>query len=212
MHVSSPRATAKATDAGVVAASPVRRRRLTRQDWSETALRMLADGGVGAVAVEPIASALGTTKGSFYHHFSSRDELLVAALALWEHQHTVEVNAGVDAATADPREQLRLLVRRAIGMAEQDPIGLTLLATADHPLVAPVLARVTAARVDYLTAIFGRLGERRTSARRRALLAYSAYLGHSQLAHSTPGVLPHGTAARHAYLDLVIDALAGPRG
>jgi hypothetical protein len=44
-------------------------------------------------------------------------------------------------------------------------------------------------------------------ARRRALLAYSAYLGHGQLAHSTPGVLPATRAGRCAYLNDAIHAL-----
>ena len=38
-------------------------------------------------------------------------------------------------------------------------------------------------------------------------LAYSAYLGHGQLAHSTPGVLPATRAGRRAYLDDAIRAL-----
>lgn len=43
--------------------------------------------------------------------------------------------------------------------------------------------------------------------RRRALLAYSAYLGHGQVAHSTPGVLPATRAGRRAYLNDAIRAL-----
>ena len=41
----------------------------------------------------------------------------------------------------------------------------------------------------------------------RALLAYSAYLGHGQLAHSTPAVLPATKAARRAYLNDAIQTL-----
>jgi AcrR family transcriptional regulator len=186
-------------------ASP--RRRLDRKDWAEAALSALSRGGLAAVAVEPIAQRLAATKGSFYHHFDNRDDLIGAALELWEQQHTVQVNAEVDAATDDPRERLRLVTRRAIRMAETDPVGLTLLASADNPLVAPVLERVTVVRLDYLARLYRLLGHQPATARRHALLAYSAYLGHVQLAHSTPGVLPRSQAARHAYLDLVLAAL-----
>jgi AcrR family transcriptional regulator len=164
------------------------------------------------VAVEPIAVRLGATKGSFYHHFTNRDDLLEAALELWEQQHTVAINADVDAASDDPRERLHLLIRAAIRMAETDPIGLKLLASADHPLVAPTLMRVTAARLDYLTRLYGQMGQPKAAARRRALLTYSTYLGHIQLTHSTPDVLPRSPAARHAYLELVVAALLAPQG
>jgi AcrR family transcriptional regulator len=189
-------------------ASP--RRRLGRDDWVAEALAALSAGGVTAVAVEPIAQRLGSTKGSFYYHFANRDDLLEAALERWENEHTRAVNAEVDAASDDPRERLELLIRAAIRMAETDPIGLKLLSSADHPLVAPVLARVTAARLDYLARLFRQMGHPRAAARRRAVLTYSAYLGHIQLAHSTPGVLPRTHSARHAYLDVVIAALLSP--
>ena len=140
---------------------PRRRGRLDGPDWAVEALAALSRGGVAAVAVEPIAARLGATKGSFYHHFTNRDDLLGAALELWELQHTVAVNADVDAASADPRERLYLLIRAAIRMAEPDPIGVKLLASADHPLVAPTLKRVTAARLDYLTRLYGQLGQPR---------------------------------------------------
>lgn len=196
----------------MVMATPTARagRRLSREDWAAAALRALAYAGVAAVAVEPIAQQLGTTKGSFYWHFASRDELLQAALGRWEREHTLEVNAAVDAESADPHERLRALVSRAVRMAERDPVGVTLLASADHPMVAPVLERVTRIRLEYLTRLFQELGLSAEAAQNHALLTYSAYLGHAQLAHSTPGVLPASTEARRQYLNLVLAALAPP--
>ena len=62
-----------------------------REDWAAAALAAIADGGLAAVAVEPLAARLGTTKGSFYWHFANRDALLAAALALWEETTTTDV-------------------------------------------------------------------------------------------------------------------------
>jgi hypothetical protein len=112
--------------------------------------------------------------------------------------------------TADheaPASQFRRLVVGVIERAEQDRVGPALLASATHPAVAPVLKRVTAARLNLIAAVLRRLGFPRAEARRRALLAYSAYLGHGQLAHSTPGVLPATRAGRRAYLNDTIHAL-----
>lgn len=168
----------------------------------------MSRGGLAAVAVEAIAKRLGVTKGSFYYHFTDRDDLISAALEIWERRHTLEINAQVDAASDDPRDRLRLLTWLAVRMAEADPIGLTLLASADHPLVAPVLGRVTRNRLHYLARLFRQLGQPESEARSSALLTYSAYLGHIQLAHSTPQALPRSAADRHAYLDRVLTLLA----
>lgn len=195
------------------------RRRLTPADWADAALAAIAEGGLAAVAVEPLAARLGTTKGSFYWHFRSREALLEAALARWEEQTTTAVLDEIGRVTEGPAAQLRLLIIRVIGMAEQDSIGPALLASARHPAVAPVLARVTRTRVDGITALFTGLGFTPEQASSRALLAYSAYLGHAQLAHSTPDVLPRTRAGRRSYLDHALRALTsdlgladGPRG
>ncbi len=189
-------------------ASP--RRRLTRDDWASAALTAIAEGGLAAVAVEPLAAKLGTTKGSFYWHFPNRDALLDAALAVWEEATTTTVLARVDESSDDPEDQLQLLIELVVAMAERDPVGLALLPHASHPVVGPALERVTRARIQGTVRLFARLGFRPAQARRRALLAYSAYLGHAQLAHSTPGVLPVTKASRREYLDHVLRALATP--
>ena len=183
------------------------RPRLTPGDWVAAALSAIAEGGLAAVAIEPLAARLGATKGSFYWHFANRDGLLEAALASWERQTTTEVAARVRAAAPDPAGQLRLLITEVARIAETDRVGLALLASAAQPAVAATLDRVTRHRLAILVTLFGELGLPAATARRRALLAYSAYLGHAQLSHTTPEVLPRGRAARHSYLDDVITTL-----
>lgn len=183
------------------------RPRLTPDDWVAAALSAIAEGGLAAVAIEPLAARLGATKGSFYWHFANRDGLLEAALASWERQTTTEVAARARAAAPDPAGQLRLLITEVARIAETDRVGLALLASAAQPAVAATLDRVTRHRLAILVTLFGELGLPAATARRRALLAYSAYLGHAQLSHTTPEVLPRGRAARHSYLDEVITTL-----
>jgi AcrR family transcriptional regulator len=184
------------------------RKRLTARDWTAAALAALARGGIAAVAVEPLAASLGATKGSFYWHFDSRDALLEAALREWERTDTDDVIALVEA-EPDVRHRLRRLLTVALGGHAGRPgerVELALQPTADHPLVAPVLARVTARRLGYLTELFGALGFAPVEARQRSLLAYTAYLGHAQLVHATPEAAPAGEALP-AYVDMVIAIL-----
>jgi hypothetical protein len=85
-----------------------------------------------------------------------------------------------------------------------DAIELAMLATADHPHVAPVLARVTQRRLAYTARLFEGLGLDPDEARDRALLAVSAYLGHAQLAHATPALVPGTPQLRRRYVDRII--------
>src|SRR6516165_2296438 len=82
---------------------------LDRRTWALAALEAMAEGGVAAVAVEPVARRLGATKGSFYWHFKDRAALVEAALSLYEEEGTEAVIADVLAGPDDPRDRLDLL-------------------------------------------------------------------------------------------------------
>ncbi|WP_211323566.1 TetR/AcrR family transcriptional regulator [Prauserella marina] len=182
------------------------RQRLSVADWVAAAFDALAEGGLAAIAIEPIAARLGATKGSFYWHFDSRNALITAALELWELRHTEDVIAEIDALSPGlPR--LRALVVGAVESRDDQGARaeLALQPTAGHPLVAPVLARVTRRRLGYLAAQFAELGFSREGAMRRAQLAYTGYLGLAQLAHATPGEVDLSSD----YLDTMLEVLAG---
>ncbi|MFK4598114.1 TetR/AcrR family transcriptional regulator [Streptomyces pristinaespiralis] len=181
------------------------RRRLTAGDWADAALAAMAERGLAGVAVEPIAARLGTTKGSFYWHFTNRDALVAAALERWEEICTEQIIAALDAET-DPEKRLRTLLHYATTSAADDPLEVSLLATAADPRVAAVLERVTERRIGYVAGLFEELGFDAQEAARLGLLAYSSYLGHTQLSHAVPQVLPTG-AGRDAYLEAVVDTL-----
>jgi AcrR family transcriptional regulator len=187
------------------------RKRLTAGDWTTAALDALAEGGVAAVAVEPIAVRLGTTKGSFYWHFSNRDALLEAALLRWERVNTEEIIALIDA-DPDPHSRLRHLMTLTLAHPTDVPgdrVLLALQSSANHPLVAPVFARVTQRRLDYITELFTASGLPPDQARRRSLLAYTAFLGHAHLATTTPELVPMG-ADRRDYVNSVVATLTRP--
>jgi AcrR family transcriptional regulator len=189
----------------MVVGKPSGRRRLEAADWEKAALEALARGGVGAVAVEPLAAALGVSKGSFYWHFADRSALVRAALARWERAETVDVMAALEHEPR-PRQRMAEVLRAGLSGALGGAIDAALLADAADPLVAPVLRRVTVARLGYTTRLFTLLGLGRAEARQRALLAYAAYVGHFALQRAAPALLPRRTAAR-AYADHVIATL-----
>ncbi|MGI8847160.1 MAG: TetR/AcrR family transcriptional regulator [Candidatus Dormibacteria bacterium] len=185
----------------------VARTRLSRDDWTAAGLVALAEGGMAAVAIEPLAARLGATKGSGYWHFANRAALVEATLQRWEREHTEMVIAEVERHSGAV-ERLRTLLHAVMGHAGPQAVELALLASADDPMVAPILCRVTERRISYLTRLFREMDFDDQEAGRRALLAYTTYLGHAQLARTAPRAVPRGSA-RQAYLDSVLTALTG---
>ncbi|MGL4238864.1 TetR/AcrR family transcriptional regulator [Tabrizicola sp.] len=86
------------------------KRKLARQDWILAGLRALVKGGIAAVKVEPLARAIGATKGSFYWHFNDLADLHQAMLELWEELATKAITAAVKGSGLDGRGQLMLLI------------------------------------------------------------------------------------------------------
>lgn len=155
------------------------RGRLSSVDWEQAALEAIAEQGIGAAAVEPLARRLGVTKGSFYWHFPTREALLKAALERWERVDEEEF-LGVDP-IKDPRERLRAVFRRTSREMQSHVVYSALLRALDHPVVQPVMSRVSQKRIDFLTVAYRQLGLDRSTASYRARLAYAAYAGFLQL-------------------------------
>lgn len=168
------------TDRALLVQATVEKNRLTSADWQQAALDALSEGGLQNIAIEVLAKRLGVTKGSFYWHFESRDALIQAALGLWESQEQEQVFGQLDA-LSEPQARLTALVALVAKELKAHKIFSELLKAVDHPLVNPVLQRVSQRRLDYLTASFRQAGLPRKSAQSRALLVYAGYVGFLQL-------------------------------
>src|SRR2546425_9541052 len=83
--------------------------RTPRSSWIEEGLRALAAGGPDAVRIEPLAQALGVTRGGFYWHFDNRRALLEEMLDTWERVMIDEVIERVESEGGDARARLRRL-------------------------------------------------------------------------------------------------------
>jgi AcrR family transcriptional regulator len=169
-------------------AAAARKRRLSRDDWVAAAFDAIAEAGMGAVAVEPLAETLGVTKGSFYAHFSSRDELIEATLESWERSHAGSGLAEFSA-IEDPAERLRAVLLAAVTFSQSGgpSVHMSLLGELQDPRVRGAVARVTARRVELLTATYCELGVPPQRAANRARMAYATYLGLLQMAREAPG-------------------------
>ncbi len=156
------------------------RTRLSAADWEQAALDLIAEQGLAAVAVEPLARRLRVTKGSFYWHFTGRDALIDAALKRWEQADVEGLMRQIDP-IEDPRERLTQLFLRTSHEMRTHVIYSALLNHLDHPSVQPVMQRLSLRRINYLALAYRAMGMSRREAMNRARLAYSAYVGFLQL-------------------------------
>lgn len=62
--------------------------RLTRDDWIAAAMSALIEQGVKGVQITVLSRSIGVTRGSFYWHFKSRDDLLNALVDCWRRRNT----------------------------------------------------------------------------------------------------------------------------
>jgi AcrR family transcriptional regulator len=150
--------------------------KLGRQDWLTIGLKALIEKGVNAVRVDPLAKKLNVTRGSFYWHFTTRDDLLEAILQEWETLNTKRVIEQIEAIGNDPDAKLMALLE----VAAQDDNRLEKAVrvwAANDVKAAVATARIDQQRLDYLQNLFLQLGFSATDARVRAQVVYSFRLG-----------------------------------
>lgn len=153
--------------------------RLTREDWVAAAYERFGADGITAVAVEPVARALGATKGSFYWHFADRGALVDAVLERWRELETERLIAQVE--SIEPAsERLSGLLELIAHRTGERSGERTLYAEAAGPVRA-VVAAVTERRVSYLASLVEASGVASGEARRRAVIIVSAVIGYQQL-------------------------------
>ncbi|HEV7345526.1 MAG TPA: TetR/AcrR family transcriptional regulator [Devosia sp.] len=156
-------------------------KRFGPRDWIVAALAALAEGGIEAVRIEKLARRLGTSKGSFYWHFTDRPALLEAVLDFWETEGTSLVISSADA-VGSPPERMQAVVDAALLATEQ---GVDVARTeaalrawaAEEPVVAQRVAQVDERRVSYLAEILQRMGYDTASSRLLGVGIYLALMG-----------------------------------
>lgn len=177
---------------------------LSADDWAQAALDAIATGGLDAAAVEPLARALGVTKGSFYWHFDSRDALIAAALKLWERQ--TEALIAEAQQTDDAYERIVRLFERTNASHKGGRLYLALAAASDDRVVGDAVRRISSRRLSYLHACYSALGLNPVEAQQWSLFAYATYIGSQQVHRDAPEHFPKG--ARLAdYFKLLVGSL-----
>ncbi len=176
--------------------------RTPRAAWIDAGLQALGAGGPDAVRVEPLARALGVTKGGFYWHFDDRDGFLDAMLDAWEHTVIDDVIERVEAGGGDARAKLRRLFALAVERRDLVDVELAVRDWARRErAVADRLRRVDNRRMDYLRSLFGAFCPDADEVEARCMVFYSLWIGSHFIAAD------HGRRTRADVLKLALTRL-----
>jgi AcrR family transcriptional regulator len=78
-------------------------RKLTRARLIDAALQLFSTSGYEHATVDDISQAAGYSKGAYYFHFSTKDDILLELLRMWTEDRTAVLASGaeIDAVPAD---------------------------------------------------------------------------------------------------------------
>ena len=96
---------------------------LTRISLLDAALKVIRSKGYSATTIDDICAAAGVTKGSFFHHFSNKEELAIAATRHWN-----DATGGLFASApyqqvADPRDRILAYIDLRSQMVQAAALG-----------------------------------------------------------------------------------------
>jgi AcrR family transcriptional regulator len=166
---------------------------LSAKDWLDQGLKTLAERGFTALKAEPLAKALGVSRGSFYWHFADIGAFHAAILKHWREVAAEQIIANLEAAS-DNRDRLPLLLRQAFGGKLALENAVRTWATVD-PGARSAVQAIDRRRLSYVEIMLGASGLSPGVARARAQIFYWAFVG---LALSDKPLPP---ARRRAVLD-----------
>jgi AcrR family transcriptional regulator len=150
---------------------------LSTKDWLDLGLKTLAGSGFTALKAEPLARAMGVSRGSFYWHFADIGAFHAAILKRWREVAAEAIIAGVEAA-ADRADPLPLLLRRVFGERLALENAVRSWAAAD-PLARAAVRSIDRRRLGYVESLLRASGHSPGPARARAQILYWAFLGYA---------------------------------
>ena len=148
---------------------------LSAKDWLDQGLKTLAKDGFTALKAEPLAKAMGVSRGSFYWHFADIAAYHAAILARWHEVAAEQIIANVEAASND-ENPLALLLRRVFSERLTLERAVRSWASVDPAARAAVQA-IDRRRLSYVEGLLTQSGLSAEIARARAQIFYWAFLG-----------------------------------
>jgi len=151
---------------------------VTRDDYFEAAMRLLATEGAGNLKIGVLCKSLKVTSGSFYGYFGSFEGFVTEFLVYWEESQTDRI-VRLSNAPADPVERIRLMKELA-GQVPHDAEAAIRSWAHTAPQVAEAQKRVDERRLEALEAVLRPAVGSRREARTLAMMGITLLVGLQQ--------------------------------
>jgi AcrR family transcriptional regulator len=151
---------------------------VTRDDYFESAMRILGNEGSSGLKIAPLCRSLNVTSGSFYGYFGSLDGFVGELMDYWEEQQTdriVRLTQGL----GDPTARIHAMKKLAAGLPHEAEAAIRSWAHT-NPVVGEAQRRVDTRRVGALTTVLVPAVGSRAEAKRLAMMGITLLVGLQQ--------------------------------
>jgi AcrR family transcriptional regulator len=148
---------------------------LSARDWLDQGLKTLAKDGFTALKAEPLAKAMGVSRGSFYWHFADIGAFHAAILQHWRDIAAERIIADVEASSGHDNP-LMVLLRRVFGERLALETAVRGWAATD-PLARKAVQAIDRRRLGYVEKLLEASGLVPGVAQARAQILYWTFLG-----------------------------------
>lgn len=132
----------------------------TRQKLIDATVRLMLRQGFAGTSVDMICSEAGVTKGSFFHHFESKEAIGRAAVEWWGRMGTSLYNVAWQNFSADPLQRLHQMLDIMTGFTmrkDQDCVCMVGMMSQELASTNPVMQAACAAELQNWTDNVARL-------------------------------------------------------
>jgi AcrR family transcriptional regulator len=150
---------------------------LSAKDWLDQGLKVLASRGFTALKAEPMAKAMGVSRGSFYWHFADVAAFHAELLKHWRDVAAEQVITGVEA-SAGAEPAIAVLLRRSFTIKATLERAVRSWAATDAVAQQAVQA-IDKRRLGYVQSLLAAEGLPPDIAMARAQVLYWAFLGYA---------------------------------
>ena len=148
---------------------------LSVKDWLDLGLKALTTHGFTALKAEPLAKAMGVSRGSFYWHFADIDAYRAAILKHWREVAAEQIIADLEEHRGD-EPPLHRLLRRSFSDRLALERAVRSWATSD-PVARKAVESIDRRRLGYVESLLEQSGLPQDIAQARAQILYWAFLG-----------------------------------
>lgn len=121
---------------------------VTRQEYFEAAMRLLAGDGFGDLKIGKLCKSIGVTSGSFYNYFGSWDGFVGQLLEYWESEQTARIVTMTNTHD-DPFERIATMKDLAATVPHEAEAAIRAWGNS-NPMVAKIQERVDRERYEAL--------------------------------------------------------------